>query len=113
MKVQPIERHPQNVVEMPGASGARMRMLIGPDDGAANFYMRHFELSRGGHTPLHSHPFEHEVLIWSGSGTVRIGDREHQIRRGHVVFVPPDVEHQFRAAGAESLEFVCLIPAKP
>ena len=48
MKVQTIESHEQSVVSMEGASGARMRMLIGPADGARNFHMRHFEVEPGG-----------------------------------------------------------------
>jgi len=111
MKVQPIEAHSQEEVRMAGAVGAKMRMLIGPDDGAGSFHMRHFELSQGGNTPLHSHPFEHEVLVWSGSGTVHIAGDDKEIAGGDVIFVPPDVEHQFRADKDEMLEFICLIPA--
>ena len=35
---------------MEGAEQVQMRMLIGPDDGARNFHMRHFEVGAGGHT---------------------------------------------------------------
>ena len=111
MKVQPIEAHAQNEVQMEGAVGAKMRMLIGPDDGAGNFHMRHFELSNGGNTPLHSHAFEHEVLVWSGGGTVHIAGKDQAISRGDVVFVPAGVAHQFRAEAGGGLEFICLIPA--
>ena len=42
MKVEKIESHTQNPVKMDGASGAKMRMLIGPAENARNFHMRHF-----------------------------------------------------------------------
>ena len=71
MKVQPITQHEQNPVQMEGASGARMRMLCGPADGAANFHMRHFEVQPGGHTPHHQHDYEHEILILKGAGVAQ------------------------------------------
>ena len=48
MKVKPIVAHEQSAVTMEGASGAKMRMLVGPDEGARNFHMRHFEVEPGG-----------------------------------------------------------------
>lgn len=111
MKVAAIEAHRQQVVEMEGASGARMRMLIGPEDGAQRFHMRHFEIAPGGHTPLHQHDYEHEVLVLGGEGVVRGEDGERPIRAGDVVWVPPGELHQFRSTGNEALSFICLIPA--
>ena len=48
MKVRSLKSHEQNPVDMPGSQGAKMRMLIGPEDGATNFHMRHFEVEAGG-----------------------------------------------------------------
>ena len=42
MKVQSIEEREQADVQMEGASGTRMRTLIGLEDGAKNFHMRQF-----------------------------------------------------------------------
>jgi len=113
MKVKSITQHEQNDVSMSGAQGARMRLLIGPRDGAAVFHMRHFEVAPGGHTPHHAHDFEHEVLIWKGAGVVRGGEGERPCRAGDVVWVPANEKHQFRNPGTEPLEFICLIPAPP
>lgn len=110
MKVQNYEQVPAQSVEMEGSEGCSVRWLVGQSDGAPNFAMRQFEVSAGGHTPRHSHPYEHEVFVLEGSGVVLEGDREHPLQAGDVVFVRPDEVHQFRNTGAGPLKFLCLIP---
>ena len=110
MKVVHYENVPDSAVQMDGAVGCRMRCLVGPEDEAPSFSMRHFEVAAGGHTPKHSHAYEHEVFVLEGSGVVLEGDREHAIRPGSVVFVPPNQVHQFRNTGTGALKFLCLIP---
>lgn len=111
MKVLPISDHPQSDVTMPGASGAKMRMLVGPHDGARNFHMRHFEVQPGGFTPHHKHDYEHEVLILKGRGTLRSEQGDRPFQPGDVVWIPPNEMHQFQNNGPETVEFICLIPA--
>ncbi|MBN1395128.1 MAG: cupin domain-containing protein [Pirellulales bacterium] len=110
MKVIHYERVEAAPTDTPGASGCRMRLLIGPDDAAPSFSMRQFEIAPGGHTPKHSHAHEHEVFILEGEGAVLEGDREHLLRPGVAVFVPPHQLHQFRNSGAGALKFLCLVP---
>jgi quercetin dioxygenase-like cupin family protein len=110
MKVQNYQQVPSQPVEMQGAEGCAVRWLVGQSDGAPNFAMRQFEVSPGGHTPRHSHPYEHEVFVLEGSGTVLEGDTEHPLHAGDVVFVRPDEVHQFRNTGQAPLKFLCLIP---
>ena len=111
MKVRPIEGHEQKDVQMEGASGVRMRMLIGPEDNAQNFHMRHFEVARGGRTPHHAHDFEHEALILTGRGLIKSEQGDRPCKAGDVVFVPPGEKHQFVNTGDQPLTFLCLIPA--
>lgn len=111
MKVRPIHEHGQNEVVLEGAVGVRMRLLIGRNDGAEKFHMRHFEVAPGGHTPYHQHDYEHEVLVLKGRGVVRGEQQDYPCGPGDVVWVPPNERHQFRNAGDEPFEFVCLIPA--
>lgn len=111
VKVKPISDHEQTPVTMPGASGARMRMLVGFPDNAANFHMRHFEVAPGGFTPHHQHDYEHEILILRGVGTAKSEQGERAFKAGDVIWVPPNEMHQFLNTGAEPLEFICLIPA--
>ena len=63
MKVEKSSNIAKKPVEVDGAKGAEMRLLISKADGAENFAMRMFELQPGGHTPLHTHAHEHEVFI--------------------------------------------------
>ena len=111
MKLKPIDGHPRNDVDLEGAQGVRMRMLIGPDEGAEVFYMRHFEVAPGGHTPHHAHDYEHEVLILKGAGIVKSAQGDTNCKAGDVVWMPPNEKHQFLNSGTEPLEFICLIPA--
>nr|NJM02977.1 cupin domain-containing protein [Desulfobacula sp.] len=87
------------------------RVMIGREDGAKNFCMRVFEMGPGGFTPRHTHDWEHEVFVHSGLGQVFIKDSWHPLKEGSAVFVPANVEHQFRNTFDKTLTFVCLIPA--
>jgi len=92
--------------------GVLKRVLIGPSDGAPTFAVRLFTLAPNGHTPAHSHPFEHGVVVLRGQGTVLTTDGPIPIQGGSVVFVPPGDDHQFRNTGAEPLEFLCVVPVR-
>ena len=110
MKVDHYEKSAQNRVDMPGATGCKVRKLIGAEEQAPNFAMRQFEVEPGGFTPRHCHPYEHEVFVLEGTGVVFEGDQQHPIRPGDVIYVAPNEIHQFRNPGENSLKFLCLIP---
>ena len=110
MKVNHYQQVPQQAVDMEGAAGCSVRWLVGQQDGAPNFAMRQFEVAPGGHTPKHSHPYEHEVFVLEGEGVVLEGDTEHPLRAGDVVFVQPDDVHQFRNTGPRPMKFLCMVP---
>jgi quercetin dioxygenase-like cupin family protein len=110
MKVVHYEQVESVPVETEGGVGCRIRCLIGPEDRAPSFSMRQFEVAPGGHTPQHRHAHEHEVFVLEGSGAVLEGQREHPLRPGTVVYVPPNQPHQFRNTGPGPLKFLCLIP---
>lgn len=112
-KVTHITQVPQEKVEMEGVKDAYIQWLISDKDGAPNFAMRRFVVKAGGYTPYHHHPYEHEVLVLSGQGQVKIGESIYNLHSGSVVFVPPDVMHQFRNTGDTDLEFICVIPNQP
>lgn len=100
----------QDVVEMEGAERVRIRWLIAGEDGAPTFAMREFEVDPGGHTPYHSHAWEHEVYVLAGNGIIRSEDGEEPFGPGHVVFVPGGERHGFVNTGPETLRFLCLVP---
>jgi len=99
-------------VNMDGAEGISMSMMVGREHGAPNFSMRQFKVAPGGHTPHHQHDYEHEVLVLEGEGDVLLEGQRRPIKAGDTLFVPPDHEHQFRTpAGGPGLRFICLVPA--
>jgi quercetin dioxygenase-like cupin family protein len=95
---------------VPNTQGVTIRWVIGQDDGAPTFAMRVFEVQPGGGTPHHSHWWEHEVYILTGEGVLRLDDGEHPFQKDSVVYVPPDVMHQFRNTGSDLLRFICVVP---
>ena len=57
-----------NPVDMDGVEGVSMRVLLGREHGMPNFSMRHFVVEPNGHTPHHSHDYEHQVVVMAGEG---------------------------------------------
>jgi quercetin dioxygenase-like cupin family protein len=93
-----------------GACHVKIRWLISKDIGAPNFAMRLFEVTEGGYSPLHTHPWEHEVFILEGEGVVFDGKKATPFEPNDVVYVPASEWHQFKNTGHSTLKFLCLIP---
>ncbi len=87
------------------------RVMIGKEDGAQKFCMRVFEMGKDGYSPKHTHDWEHEVFVHGGNGEVLIKDKGYPVSAGSAIFVPPNIEHQFRNTSDETFTFVCLIPS--
>ncbi len=98
-------------VTEPGARGCTIRVLMGDNVGAPTFTMRHFEITPGGATPYHTHPWEHEVFVLGGRGVVREKGGESALEAGSFVYVAPDEEHAFVCTGGDPLTFLCVVPA--
>jgi quercetin dioxygenase-like cupin family protein len=111
MKIEKSGNVTKSSVKIDGAEGVEIRWLISKDDGAKNFSMRMFEIQPGGHTPLHTHPHEHEVFAIEGNGIFVYEGQEHEFGAEYVIFVPGGSEHQFRNTGDSVLRMLCLIPA--
>ena len=110
MRIKQADSVPAEPVNVEGAEGVHIRLLIHEADGAPNFYMRRFDLAAGGCTPRHDHAWEHEVYVLAGSGVVAAADGEQRVRAGDCVFIEPGEIHQFRNTGREVLKFLCLVP---
>ena len=95
-----------------GAANLKVRWLITKDIGAENFAMSVFEMKPGGFSPLHNHPWEHEVFILEGRGLVKGGGEERNFREGDVIFIPPNEVHQFKNTDETKVKFLCIIPYK-
>ena len=92
-------------------TGARY-VLIGPNEDAPNFALRYFALPPGTASTLDTHAHDHGVYVLHGRGRVRLGDTEHALGPGDVVYVAPHDVHCFTAEGAEPLGFLCVVPAR-
>ena len=97
-------------VIMEGAEGVKVRWVIAKDDGAPNFAMRIFEVEKEGHTPYHTHPYEHEVYVLEGKGVLKVEDRQYPFKEGSVILVDPEKQHGFYNTGKSTLKFICVIP---
>jgi quercetin dioxygenase-like cupin family protein len=93
-----------------GASKLKVRWLITKEMGAPNFAMRLFEMEPKGYSPLHSHPWEHEVFILEGQGLVVSNEGDKKFKAGDVVFILPNEKHQFKNNSTKTLKFLCLVP---
>lgn len=93
------------------APGVTIRWVIDEDHDGAPFYsLRVIEVEPGGHTPDHTHPFEHENYVLEGQGRVLIGETWHDVVPGSVVFVPAGVRHTYVNSGDAPFRFLCGIP---
>jgi len=96
---------------MDGARDVKVRVVFGPADKAPTFAMRVFELAPGGHTPFHTHPFEHEIVLLDGDIAVVTEQGDKPLQTGDVVLVPPDEKHQFKnRSDKNGARFMCLVP---
>ena len=95
------------------APGTSIRWLIDDDhDGAPVYALRMIEVEPGGHTPRHSHPYEHENFVVEGQGRVLINGEWQPLQAGDVVYVPADMEHSYENSGQITFKFLCGIPVR-
>ena len=52
------------------------------------------------------------MIIVAGRARVTLGDEEHEVGVGDVVYVSGDEVHCFQALGDEPLQFLCVSPPK-
>src|SRR5690606_378028 len=93
----------------PGHSGTVNRRLV---DGSfcGNFEMVLGEIAPGGAAERHAHETEYQVIyIISGEADVTLGDQApRRCGPGTVVRIPPKLEHEVIARGAEPLRLIVL-----
>jgi quercetin dioxygenase-like cupin family protein len=110
MIVKKYDEVEKSKIEMEGVKNASIRWLVGQDSGAPNFYLRLFELEPGGHSPLHTHPWEHEVYFLEGKGQVNTDKGPIPVEKDFFALVLPNEKHQFENTGDTPLKFLCIIP---
>lgn len=98
--------------ENSGADRATRQILIGSDENSPNFHLRYFAVQPGGHTSLDQHPHDHGVYVLHGRARLHLGEDEHELNAGDVVYIPGNEVHQFFTSGEEPFGFLCIVPAK-
>jgi quercetin dioxygenase-like cupin family protein len=91
---------PSAVAEAPGVI---IRVIKQADEAE----LRLLHLPPGTATPYHQHGHPHEVLVLSGTGTVRQASGERELAPDDLVSVPAHEPHSF-IGGPGGLRFVCL-----
>ncbi len=97
--------------ENSGADHATRQILIGNEEDSPHFHLRYFAVQPGGHTSLDQHAHDHGVYIVHGRARLRLGNEEHEINAGDVVYITGNEIHQFFTFGEEPLGFLCIVPA--
>jgi len=110
MHVMPYREIQGKPITTNDVKGVTIRIAAGPEQGAPNFTMRVFTINPGGYSPIHQHPYEHEVFIHSGAGEVEYEGKVKPVSSGTVAYIPPGAKHQFRNTGSEDLVFICVVP---
>jgi quercetin dioxygenase-like cupin family protein len=94
------------------ADRATRQILVGMKEQAPHFHMRYFAVQPGGYTSLDRHAHDHGVYMLHGRALLRLGDQEHELQMGDVVYIPGNEVHQFFTIGDEPFGFLCVVPAK-
>jgi len=110
MKCMHYQQIEDQEVAFADAKGVTVRIAIGEAEKAPNFVMRVFTVEPDGHTPRHSHDFEHETFFYEGKGEVFCEGKTKPVESGSVAYIPPNVEHQFINTGSKPLVFICVVP---
>jgi quercetin dioxygenase-like cupin family protein len=97
-------------IDNPEVKNVAMKVLISPKEGWNDHVMRLFELSDGGHTPKHIHPWPQINYILEGCGTLYFDGKDYPIEAGSYAFVPAGTEHQFKNSSGQLLRFICIVP---
>jgi len=87
-----------------------MKVLVSKEEGWEDYVMREVEVLEGGHTPKHSHPWQHINYVISGEGEIMIDGKINKVQSGAYAYIPPMALHQFRNVGKTVFKFICIVP---
>jgi quercetin dioxygenase-like cupin family protein len=112
MKITNLNQVKTEEMTMEGAKDVRKQIPLSKSDGTPNFSFRVFTIMPGGHTPYHTHLFEHLNYVIEGEGTVVAEGREERpIKKGDFVLVLPEEKHQYKNSSAQNpLSIICAVP---
>ena len=71
-----------------------------------------YELSAGGAAPQSPHTEDEVYVVQSGAAMIRVGDEDHAVGAGSIVFVAADVPHRFHSITEDLSVLVLFAPAE-
>jgi quercetin dioxygenase-like cupin family protein len=112
VKVTNLTKLEKTRMTMEGARDTWKQIPLSKADGTPSFSLRVFTIEPGGHTPYHTHNFEHLNYVIEGTGALVTAPGEEQdIRKGDFVLVLPNEQHQYKnKADDEPLVIICGVP---
>ena len=111
MKIVALDRVEKKQVVMDGAQNAFKQVPISAKDGAPMFAVRVFTLGPGGHTPYHSHPFEHVNYVIEGDGVLLDEKgKKSRLNKNDFALILPNEKHQYRNEGDKPFVMICAVP---
>ena len=111
MKITNLDKTKKIKMQMEGAKDTWKQVPVSKDDGTPVFSLRVFTIEPGGHTPYHTHPFEHVNYIIEGNGAVVTeSGEERPVHTGDFVLVLPDEKHQYKNVSDSPMVMICGVP---
>jgi quercetin dioxygenase-like cupin family protein len=101
-----------NTESIQNAKNTFRQILIGPDEGP-NFAMRRFTINPGGKMPMHTNSVEHEQYVLNGKAKIGIGNKQYEVKKNDIVFIPANIPHFYEVMENEPFVFLCIVPNKP
>lgn len=91
------------------ADGSSIRELAGvPSENASNQSLAEAVVPAGKETVAHLHRTTEEIYLFTGgSGRMRLGEEEREVRAGDCVVIAPGVGHKLWADAEEPLVLLC------
>lgn len=112
MKITSLDQVEKSPMAMEGVKDVWKQVPLGKADGVPVFSFRVFTILPGGHTPFHTHPFEHMNYFIEGEGFVVLENGEERpVKKGDFVLVLPGEKHRYRnPSAAAPLVMICAVP---
>ncbi|MCX8116641.1 MAG: dimethylsulfonioproprionate lyase family protein [Desulfobacterota bacterium] len=90
-------------------AGRTTKVLTGEDRlPTKNFTLGYVVIEPEGRIPLHTHANEECYLILKGTGRLKMGDREEEVRAFNALYIEPHTEHLLQNTGKEEIHLVFI-----
>ena len=112
MKITSLDQVETTKMAMVGAKDVLKQVPISKADGTPICSLRVFTIMPGGHSPHHTHPFEHLNYIIEGEGAlVTENGEERPVKKGDFALVLPGEKHQYKNRSAQNpMIMICGVP---